>query len=68
MVMIDICGMCKNCLGLSENKCEILCKAYPNGVTIKPSTVKECAPGYKFDPKDDVKDLCSKEVFIKKFA
>ena len=68
MVEISICGMCKNCMGLSEDKCHTLCKAFPKGVNIKASTVRECAPGYRFDPKDDVKEMCSKEVFIKKFA
>ena len=68
MVKVSICGMCKNCTGLSSDKCKTLCKAFPDGIMIEASTVKECAPGYHFDPRDDVKDLCSKEVFIQKFA
>ena len=68
MVKVTICGMCKNCMGLSEDKCKTLCKAFPEGITINASTVKECAPGYRFDPQDDVKELCSKEIFIKKFS
>ena len=68
MVRVTICGMCKNCMGLSENKCKTLCKAFPNGVEIIASTIKECAPGYHFEPIDDAKELCSKEVFIRKFA
>lgn len=68
MVTISICGMCKYRTGLSEDKCKTLCKAFPDGVNIKASTVKECAPGYKFEPTDDNKELCSSDVFIKKFA
>lgn len=68
MVEISICGMCKNYLGLSDNKCKELCKAFPNGVDIKASTIKECAPGYSFDPTEENKELCSKEAFISKFA
>lgn len=68
MVKANICGMCKHYIGLSDDKCNMLCDAFPDGIEIDASTVKACTSDYSFEPKDELKDLCSKEVFKKKFA
>lgn len=70
MVGVSICGMCKYYHGLSDDKTKLYCDAFPDGdgITIVASTVKECKNGFNFEAAEEHKELCSDEVFIRKFA
>lgn len=58
MVIVDhSCDLCKHMRRLI-NRCIITCDAYPNGVPseyirdVDPRSLMECAPGYKWEPKE----------------
>lgn len=53
------CDLCKNMLGIKEGGYRPCCKAYPDGIPesyyfdINPKELKECANGYKWEPRED---------------
>lgn len=59
MIIIDMpCQSCKNYLG-KKNGTIMHCKAFPEGLPrsyyfdINPKDLKECANGYKWEPRED---------------